>query len=47
LIKDIFDGNLKEKERDVILELLDKINPIIENAERTFWDKVRNLIKWS
>lgn len=47
LINDILNGKCDDERKKVLSQMLDEIKPIVEKAERTFWDKLRDLFKWS
>ena len=47
LIKDIFDGNITNERRKLIIEMLSELHPIVETAQRTIWGKFIDLFKWS
>jgi len=47
LVGDIFDGNLGVNEKKIIKEMIGKIRPIIEQAEKSLWEKFINLFNWS
>ena len=48
LIDDILNGNKADNNiNKVVTELLNEIKPIVEKAEKTFWDKLYDLFTWS
>ena len=48
LIDDILHGGKSENDRNrIITDLLNEIKPTVEKAERTMWDKICDLFKWS
>ena len=47
LIEDILTGKGNNERNKVLSQMLDEIKPVVEKAERTFWDKVKDLFKWS
>jgi NADPH-dependent glutamate synthase beta subunit-like oxidoreductase len=47
LVGDIFDGNLGVNEKKIIKEMIGKIRQIIEQAEKSLWEKFINLFNWS
>lgn len=47
LLKDIFEGNFGNEEKDIIKEMLSEIKPIFEQAQRAIWDQFVDLFKWS
>lgn len=46
LIKDIFDGKMSDNKKKAIYSMLDEIQPIVEKAERSTWDKIRDYFNW-
>lgn len=46
LISDILNGKKDENRFSIISEMLNELQPILEQAERTFLDKLRDLFKW-
>ena len=47
LISDILSGKLDNEKRRILSAMLNEIKPIVEHAERTFWDKLCALFRWS
>lgn len=47
LVKDILEGKLNKETKKVISDLVDALKPYVEEAERTFWDKLKDLFSWS
>lgn len=47
LIKDILTGKGDKERNKVLSQMLAEMQPVVEQAERTFWDKLIDLFKWS
>lgn len=47
LVEDILNGGNDIERKKLLSQLLDEIKPIIDKAERNFWDKLKDLFKWS
>lgn len=47
LVHDILHGGNDIERKKVLLQLLEEIKPTVESAERNFWDKLKDLFKWS
>lgn len=47
LIDDILKGGTDIERKKVLSQLLDEIKPTVEKAEKNFWDKLKDLFKWS
>lgn len=49
LVKDILNCPTKDDEKvnKIILDMLKEIKSTLEKAERTFWDRLCDLFKWS
>ncbi len=49
LVNDILNGSKKSDKdiKNIISEMLNEIKNTLEKAERTFWDKLCDLFKWS
>lgn len=47
LVSDILNGGDDCERKKILSELLDEIKPTVEKAERNFWDKLKDLFKWS
>ena len=47
LLKDIFDGKIENSDKKLINEMLKEMQPIVEKAEKTIWDKFLDLFSWS
>ncbi len=47
LIKDILNGKGDKKRNKVLSQMLAEMKPVVEQAERSFWDKLIDLFKWS
>lgn len=47
LVGDIFDGTITNNDKKIIQELLQKIRPVIEEAEKNLWQKFVDLMNWS
>ena len=43
----IFDNAFESKDKQVIHDLLNDIQPVFEEAERNFWQKLNDLFSWS
>lgn len=47
LIKDILNGKGDKDRKKILSQMLAELKPVVEQAERTFWDKLTDLFKWS
>jgi hypothetical protein len=47
LIDDILTGKGDKERNKVLSQMLIEMQPVVEQAERTFWDKLIDLFKWS
>lgn len=47
LVDDILSGKLDNEKKKIIYEMLNKLQPVVEKAEKSFWDKLCDLFKWS
>ncbi len=47
LIEDILTGKGDKERNKVLSQMLTEMQPVVEQAERTFWDKLIDLFKWS
>lgn len=47
LIKDILNGKGDKDRKKILSQMLAEMKPVVEQAERTFWDKLTDLFKWS
>ena len=47
LINDILNGKGDNERKKVLSQMLLEMQPIVEQAERTFWNKLMDLFKWS
>ncbi len=47
LVDDILSGKLDNEKKKIIYEMLEKLHPVVVQAERSFWDKLCDLFKWS
>lgn len=47
LVDDLLSGGKEQDRKKVLSDLLDEIKPAVEKAERSFWDKLKDLFKWS
>lgn len=47
LIDDILSGKGDKKRNEVLSQMLQEIKPTVEKAEKSFWDKLTDLFKWS
>ena len=47
LIDDILNGKGDNERKKILSQMLEEMKPIVEQAERTFWNKLIDLFKWS
>lgn len=47
LIKDIIDSKYDTNNKKIISEMLDELQPGIEHGQKSFWNKLKDLFKWS
>lgn len=47
LIDDILSGKGDKDRNKILSKMLADMKPVVEQAERTFWDKLMDLFKWS
>lgn len=47
LVDDILGGKMDAEKKKVLSQLVEKLKPTVEHAERSFWDKLCDLFKWS